>query len=203
MTYRESTYRTPAGRSTQGADEHHFTYEGPDGKGAFVSLYRKQDLHSPVAHLPEHGQWEESGQGRLFQSKPEELRIEQAFAEKGASHAVVPLLGIAAETSVKKYGKLPGADASLSPDSHRIVSRLVGKGVIDWPSEDAKAGPTNRWDKEKASRIVEDAIDTAHGQYAPEIKASRVLSGSQFARAVLRDKSKNEKNTGAEQPPLF
>lgn len=203
MTFRESYYRTPAGKSTPGANEHHFTYEAPNGLGAYVSLWRKQDFHSPVAHLDHHGQWEESGQGRLYQSKPEDLRITEAFSEKGQSHAVVPLLGIAAETSVKRYGKLPAADESLSPDSHRMVGRLVDKGIIDWPSEAAKAGPTNRWDKEKASHLVEEAISTAHGEYAPEIKPSRVLSGSQFARALIRGSSQSEKPSGHEQPPLF
>lgn len=67
-------------------------------------------------------------QGELFNLKTP--RIQGWYKTRGASSAdAMNVLGVAAEESKRRYGVYPQPDDTLSEDSARVVSKLLGKPV--------------------------------------------------------------------------
>lgn len=157
-----------------------FSYE--DGnEGAFVYTQRANDAH----HIMYGGGFEfdpETKQGHLFSTyRATDPYVHTLMATKGARHAVPALLGMAAEKSLRRYGKLPGVSDSLSPYSSKIVDRLADKGLVEKPSY----VHINDYNFDNSQGDVNEGIHNArvHGHLMSNADVHR---GQQFTRQMLR-----------------
>lgn len=98
-------------------------------------------------------------QGTLFDTRPPEEAKAPTLgvlaSTVGESHLVPAILGLAGHESMRRYGKLPIPDSSLSHDSARIVQRLVRNGVIDPHPDNPESKPSN-----DLSRLMDPGFPT-------------------------------------------
>jgi hypothetical protein len=170
---------------------HKFGAFTEDGQGAYVIHTR-----SPSAHTVFDGDpniTEPDGQIPMIGTRQRgENKISMAFASKGHEYLISGLLGRALTHAQRAYGQAPEADDDLSPDSARMVQRLVDKGVIRAPKQghrhDAdqpadRVAVTNDYSKDDTARLVKDSSVYPGTEARPE----DVQEGEQVMRRTLRE----------------
>ena len=168
---------------------HKFGAFTEDGQGAYVIHTRSPSSHNVFDGDPNIT--EPDGQIPMIGvRKRGENKIAMAFATKGHEYLVSGLLGRALTHAQRAYGQTPEADSDLSPDSARMVQRLVDKGVIRAPKQghdaDQPAGrvrAVNGFSKDDASRLVQESSKYPGTESRPE----DVQEGEQVMRRTLRE----------------
>lgn len=168
---------------------HKFGAFTEDGRGAYVIHTRSPSSHNVFDGDPNIT--EPDGQIPMIGvRKRGENKIAMAFATKGHEYLVSGLLGRAVTHAQRAYGQTPEADSDLSPDSARMVQRLVDKGVIRAPKQghdaDQPAGrvrAVNGFSKDDASRLVQESSKYPGTEARPE----DVQEGEQVMRRTLRE----------------
>jgi hypothetical protein len=180
---------------------HKFGAYTKKGQGAYV-LYR----HSPSSHtvFKPNDSYVPGPDGQIPMMgarKRGEHTLAMAFATKGHEYLVSGLLGRAALHSLRTYGRVPEADSDLSPDSARMVQRLVDKGLIRAPNQsqyqddvadqpEDRVRATNSFSKgDTEARFVRDS------SYQPgtEARPEDVHEGEYAMRHALREQRDSPK----------
>jgi hypothetical protein len=126
-----------------------------------------------------------TGQKQLFYPNRERHEVDMAFSTKDARQHVPTLLGLVAEHSLEKRGRLPRATPDLSRHSTRLVQRFADMGVIKSPADEGKNFPMNSLDWESGEFDAESQSDSTR-YYGDEIGFDRVGKSRQFTRGLLR-----------------
>lgn len=180
-----AAYREPTARNERGV-----ALPGHEGKGAFLELDHPRSesyyyYNEPAGSLTMPGH-----QQQLFAHTYRPPTVSGLGAQEGMEHHVPSLLGMAAQESLQRWGRLPEASGDLSQHSRPMVQHLVNRGVIDEPKVLHKENnPYKKGDRATEAWAFENSIYAKmDGERVPDEQAA---AGSAFTRSLLRSQRRN------------
>jgi hypothetical protein len=155
----------------------------------------------------QHTLWNEPYRG----AKP--ATITNISATPGARTDVATALGVVANHSMKKFGQVPAASQDLSPQSHPIVSRIMGtiKGKgMEGVSTYVPYGPRNTITKEEGAKgareHAKNYFSKDHSPYdydrAKPVSEKEIHSGSQLMRGLFSGRHLNKQQFHQDELPF-
>jgi len=155
----------------------------------------------------QHTLWNEPHRG----AKPP--TITGLFATPGARTDVATALGVVANHSMKKFGKVPAASRDLSPQSQPIVSRIMGKmkekgieGVDPYVPHNPRNDITKEHGKTTATREAKRYFNKDYSPYdydrAKPVSEKEIHSGSQLMRGLFSGRHLNKQQFHQDELPL-
>jgi hypothetical protein len=155
----------------------------------------------------QHTLWNEPHRG----AKP--ATITGLFATPGARTDVATALGVVANHSMKRFGHVPSASKDLSPQSHPIVSRIMGTikdKNVEGVSTHVPYGSRNEITKEEGKKTATtESKKYFDKDYAPHtyekaqpVSEKEISSGSQLMRGLFSGRHLNKQQFNQDELPL-
>jgi hypothetical protein len=143
-------------------------------------------------------------QGTLFRSSAATpWTVDLMAVRNGHEHLVPALLGLAAEHSLRRSGRLPQATNDLSSHSNRLVDKLTGRGLVDDPREVGNFEPNHITRGVIAQSMIDnEGVEEQHRRDHLYSDAD-VQRASNVTRALLRATRPPKARPEPEQGTLF
>lgn len=159
-----------------------------------------RQMYDRSAYSTPHG----GEQGTLFRSNPvTPWTVDLMAVRNGHEHLVPALLGLAAEHSLRRSGRLPQATNDLSSHSNRLVDKLTGRGLVDDPREVGNFEPNHITRGVIAQSMIDnEGVEEQHRRDHLYSDAD-VQRASNVTRALLRATRPPKARPEPEQGTLF
>lgn len=176
-----AAYREPTARNERGV-----ALPGHEGRGAFIELDHPR-TESYYYHHEDGGILNSNPQRpqmQLFEHTYRPPTVTGIAAQEGMEHHVPALMGLAAQESLQRWGRLPEASGDLSQHSAPMVQHLVDKGIISEPKVRFPENSYKKGDRSTEAWAFENSIYAKlDGKPVP---AEQAGAGSAFTRSLLR-----------------
>jgi hypothetical protein len=156
-----------------------------------VHMNRTMDRHRVVSYPFEDfdstGAQMDGQMTSISSSPATHWKVETLGVLPGHEHLVAPLLGLAAEHSLRTSGRLPDASHDLSAYSGRLVGKLAQRGLVTDPRGNGSYSH-NSIDRSGAKTLVDNSdIDGSFEESnVTRITGRRVTRAANFTRGMLR-----------------
>jgi hypothetical protein len=155
----------------------------------------------------QHTLWNEPHRG----AKPP--TITGLFATPGARTDVATALGVVTNHSMKRFGTMPHASTDLSPQSHPIVSRIMGtlkdkgvEGVSTYVPYSARNEISKEEGKKTATTEAKKYFDKDYAPFIYDktdpVSEKEIHSGSQLMRGLFSGRHLNKQQFHQNELPL-
>lgn len=193
-TYSHDSYEPLEGWRYQTA------FRGNSGSSAYVSSAYHPDTYEEYSDADRDKNFDvadmRTGQKQLVYPNRERHEVDMAFSTKDARQHIPTLLGMVAQHSLERRGRLPRASSDLSQLSSRLVRKFADLGLVEHPADSGKGFPLNAldWDSGEFHADTESDETSYEGN---EVPFDRVDKSRQFTRSLLRrpKPSQNEQLT--------